>query len=1028
MRAARTDLPRRRRRYPGGRAGIVVTVGAVFLLLTSLRGIAIFWTDELWFSSVHLTGVWAGILGAKVGLAAAFSVLFFVLLWVNLAIADRLAPRLGALGPEDEFVQRYRTVVGRRPLLVRTSASIVLALLVGTEASGEWNNWILFRNAVPFGVRDPQFHRDVSFWVFKLPFLSFLVGWAFVALVVVAIVTAVAHYLNGGIHLQGPGQRVSSQVKAHLSLLLGLIALVKAAGYFLQRYQLDLSNRGYRQGAFYTDVHAQLPALTLLIFISLVSFVIFIVNIRRQGWVLPIIGVSLWAFISLVVGAIYPAIVQTFSVQPAQLSKELPYIQRNVTATRFAMGIGNVVNTPFTDAQSPRSPQSPQGLTDGQLASHLSTLEDVRLWDPQFAGGPFAKLQSLRSYYEFDQLGIDRYQLGPNLTPTIVSVRQVNSGGLPASSWVNDHLQYTHGYGAVLSPANVATSDGNPAFFIQGVPPAPTPGAPAGTPQVSQPDVYFGTNLGGYVIANTKQKELDYQTPDGASVESNYAGGGGVPAGSVLRRAAFALRFGDINPLISSLVTSNSRMMFVRDIQARVAKVAPFLGQDAQPYPVIVDGQIDYLIDAYTTTDRYPYAQSPDPSIVGALNPNSGLNTDFNYVRNSVKAVVNAYTGKMTLYVVDPSDPIIQVYEKAFPKLFTSAAAMPAALRDHLRYPQDLFTVQTGMYGRYHITDPVGFYNAGDAWDLAQDPGTGAISSFDNTTPTNNGGQIVGPSQSRRMSPIYQVSQLPGDSSLTFNLLEPYVPVSQGDTQQNLTGFLVARCDPAKFGDGQLEDFYTPRGQQLNGPALVSTQIHQNTKISQQITLLNTNGSTVLLGTLLLVPIDQSVLYIRPLYVSSTQNSVPQLQQVIAVYGNQSAMAPTLAQALGGVGIDVTGLGSTPSGTGSGSALAPPGAPLPGATSPTVAADIKQADDALAQAQADLKAGDLGSYQAEVDKAQALLKAATQAMGSPPAGAGAASPGGAASSGRPGSAGGSGLGGTSSPPKTAGLTPTTAAA
>lgn len=945
---------------------MVMAVAVLFVLLTSLRGIAIFFTDYLWFGSVGLTSVWTGVLGAKIGLAVAFSGLFFLAMWVNLAIADRVAPPLAMLRSEHELVQRYRTFVGRRPILVRTVVAVVLGLLAGTGASAEWQSWILFTNGGSFGTTDPQFHRDVGFFVFKLPFLSFAVGWAFVALVVVVVVTAVAHYLNGGIRLQGPGQRVSAQVKAHLSLLLGLIALVKAAGYYLQRYQLDLSTRGYRQGALYTDVHVQLPAINLLIFISLVSFIIFVVNIRRQGWVLPVIGLGLWAFVSVVAGAIIPAIVQTFSVQPDQLAKELPYIQRNIDATRLAMGIDNVRIDRFADSR---------GMTPAQAATHLSSIQDARLWDPQFAGTSYNKLQGLRPYYQLSDLGLDRYFLNGRLTPTVVAVRQLNAGGLPAPSWVNTHLQYTHGYGAVLSPANEATSDGNPTFSIGDIPPKSSNGAPV----IKQPAVYFGVGMPGYVIAHTRQPELNYQnTQTGQSEEGQYEGTGGVPAGGLLTRAAFALRFGDINPLISSLVTSQSRVMFVRDIRDRVQKAAPFLAYDSSPYPAIVNGQIDYIQDAYTVTDHYPYGESGD---TGALPADSGLNTSFNYVRNSVKVVINAYTGAMTFYVIDPHDPIIQAYEHAFPRLFTPASAMPAALAAHLRYPTDLFTVQAAMYGRYHITGASGFYNAGDAWTLSQDPGTGPISNVVSTGPTNLQGQPIAPAQSKRMDPIYQVVQLPGDSSLSFNLMEPYVAVSQDDTQQNLTGFLVARSDAQNFGDGALQVYETPRGQQFNGPALVDAQIQQNSKISSAISLIDQHGSTVLLGTVLLIPINNALLYIRPLYVQSAQNPVPQLQQVIVVYGNQSAMEKTLAGALADVlGASVPGLASTtpgPSPTPSTGAHQPSQSP-----SPAVTSLIIQANAHLAQGQADLRHGDLGGYQSEVNKAQQLLSQAQQAASS----------------------------------------------
>lgn len=976
---------RRARHFPGGRAGIIIAVVGLLVILMSLRGIAGFYTDYLWYSAVGLTSVWSGVLGAKLGLAAVFSAVFFLACWGSLTVADHFAPRLADMGPEDELVQRYRRFAGRRPLLVRTAASVVLGILAGSGASGEWNNWLLFGHSVSFGVKDPQFHKDISFFVFKLPFLTFLVSWTFIALVVITIVTVVAHYLNGGIRVQGTGSRVAPQVKAHISLLLALIAVVKAAGYYLQRYDLDFSTRGYREGAFYTDIHAQLPALTLLIFISLVSFIILISNIRRRGWVLPVIGIGLWALVSIIVGAIYPAIVQTFTVQPAQLSKELPYIKRNIAATRFAMGLTHTKVTSFSDTSN---------LTTSEVEKHLSTLQDIRLWDPQFAANTIAKLQDIRSYYQFNQLAVDRYDIGGQLTPAIVGLRQLNTGGLPASSWQNDHLQYTHGYGVVLSPANQATGDGNPVFTIGDVPPVSTAGAPV----IKSPSVYYGKSVSGYVVVDTDQTEMNYQNPaTGQTVEGHYAGTGGVPIGSLITKAAFALRFGDINLLISPLITNRSRIMFVRDIESRVEKAAPFLRYDSDPYPVIAGGRLYYVQDAYTTTNNYPYGQE---AVTSALPGSSGLDTNFNYVRNSVKVVIDAYNGTMSFYVVDPRDPIIRAYEAAFPRLFRSGSAMPAAIRQELRYPEDMFTVQAAMYGRYHITDASGFYNASDAWDLSQDPGTGALvsgSSGGNGGGGNGGGslgplgQLQAPSQSKRMAPIYQVGQLPGDSGLSFNILEPYVSVSQGDTQQILTGFLAARSDAANFGDGQLEAYVTPRGEQLSGPALINSQIQENTAISEQISLLDQHGSSVLFGSVMLVPIHDSLLYVRPLYVESSQNPLPQLQRVIVVYGNESAMAPTLAGALQGIlGAPVPGLGS--------------GAPQPAAStpsaggratgvSPQVASLLQQADADLAQAQADLRQGDLGGYQSEVTKAQSLIGQADKLAGGGAAGGDAASGG-----------------------------------
>ncbi|MGH9103690.1 MAG: UPF0182 family protein, partial [Acidimicrobiales bacterium] len=473
-----TDIPRRRS-IPRGRVGVVIGVVIVVIVLASLRGTAVFYTDFLWFQGQGLSQVWTGILGTKIALAAAFILLFFALAWGNLAVVDRLSMRSLATGPEDELVQRYRLVVGPRARLVRTLVAGVLALLVGTGASSQWNNWLLFRNAVAFPWKDPQFHTNASFFVFKLPLLSFFVSWCLAALVVVALAVAAVSYLTGGIRPQGPAPRVSPHVKAHLSLLIGAMALVKAAGYFLQRYELDSATDGYREGAFYTDVHAKLPALTLLIFISLFAFVILLVNIRRRGWVLPVIAVGLWAFISLVIGTIYPALVQRFSVDPSQQTKELRYISRNIHATRYAMEVQNVRTQPFAYSQN---------VTPSQLEAHAQSLSDVRIWDPAQASDAFNKLQDIRSYYNFNTLSVNRMTIGGQAVPVVIGAREINPSQLLAQSWVNVHLQYTHGYGAAMAPANTATSEGNPSFVIGDVPPTSSKGAPV----LKQPRVYFG--------------------------------------------------------------------------------------------------------------------------------------------------------------------------------------------------------------------------------------------------------------------------------------------------------------------------------------------------------------------------------------------------------------------------------------------------------------------------------------------------------------------------------------------------------
>ncbi|NNN12162.1 MAG: UPF0182 family protein [Acidimicrobiaceae bacterium] len=939
----------------------VVALGVFIVLIVlvlSLRGISVFFTDFLWFKSVHLAGVWSSVLLAKIELAVFFTLVGALMSFISLTIAQRIMDKsVPNDSASEELINRYRSATSRFPRIGRIVVSAVIGLLLGVGTSSQWQTWLLFRNSVPFGIKDPQFHLDASFFVFRLPFYLFLVHWVFVALTLVFLLTTGAHYLSGNITTQGKRPRVSPPVKAQLSLILGLMALVKAFGYYFQRYQLDLSTRGVVQGASYTDVHAQLPALNMLIVISLASFALLIFNIRRQGWVLPAIGVGLWAFLSVVLGAVYPAIIQNFVVQPSQATKELPYIGRNIVATRYALGL---------DGVSQQSFQVNDNLSQNQLLQSANALRAVRLWGTNTPLQTVNKLQDIRSYYQFNSINADRYKINGVTTPVIVGIRQLNAANLPSNSWVNQHLQYTHGYGAVLAPANQITQDGNPSFAIRDVPPVST----GGTKTITQPQVYYGQQVPGYVVADTKQPEVDYQTSTGASVETSYAGTGGVRLSSELVKAAFAMRFGDINLLISGLITNQSKIMFNRDIQARIQKAAPFLSLGSNPYPVILSGKIYWVQNAYTTSAYYPYSQTADTS---ALNPASGLAANsFNYVRNSVKVLVDAYNGTMTFYVTDPTDPIIRSYEKMFPSLFTPASKMSQGLINHLRYPNDMFTVQAAAFGRYHITNPTAFYNAGDAWTLAQNPGNGVPTS----TPQTVFGASGTSTQNARMQPLYELIQLPGTNTLSFCIVEAYVPVSQNDVQQNLTGMLVARSDPGHYG--QLIDYVTPRGQQIDGPQLINARINATTAVSQQISLLDQHGSQVQLGSVMMIPIQQSLLYVRPLYVESTQNPLPEIKQVIVVYGTQVAMEPTLAGALNDIfGVSVPGLqgsAQVSSGVGSGGPSVPSSVSLSG-----LASSISQASSLYDKAQAALKAGNLAQYQKDVNALGSLL-ASTQSL------------------------------------------------
>ena len=602
-------------------------------------------------------------------------------------------------------------------------------------------------------------------------------------------------------------------------------------------------------------------------------------------------------------------------------------------------------------------------LSPTQLDENGNTLANVRLWDPTQTGPTFNR-QQIRSYYQFNTLAIDRYKLGGQETPVVVGVREINDADLPSSSqsWVNTTLQYTHGYGMIISPATQQTSAGLPVYDVSNVPPESSSGAPV----ITQPAVYFGLSNSGYVVANTKQPEIDYQLSSGSNVETHYTGDGGVQLSSLFKQAMFALRFGSLNLLISNQITPQSRIMFERGLQARISMAAPFLALDSDPYPVLINGQIDWVQDAYTTTDNYPYAQNADNTVVP---PGSGLSGNFNYVRNSVKVLVNAYTGKMTFYVQDPNDPIIETWRKAFPSMFTSVSKMSPELRAHLRYPEDLFSVQASMFGRYHITNASSFYSAADAWTLSPSPGSGSPNQALQTTFTTNAqGQQVSTGQLVRMSPIYQEFQQPGQTKQSFTLLDAFVPVSSTSSIQTLSGFMIADCDPSDYG--KLTMYVTPRNNPAYGPAIVASQIDQTASVSKEISLLNEQGSSVLLGNVLMVPVANSLLYIQPLYVASSRNPIPTLQYVIAVYGknNPAGLGQTLSQALTQVFSATI-------------AVTPSNVTGPGQLSPEVRALLADAQHQYQQSQADLKAGNLGAYQTDINSLENDLNEVAQLTG-----------------------------------------------
>ena len=981
------QMPRTSRRL---RIGVLIAVVVLILLLTTVRGAARFYTSYLWFQEVGFTSVFRGVLVTKVLLAVTFCVVFFVMMYVSLVVADRFAPAELPDDAPDELVSRYRDVVRPVGKWVRIITAVIFALFAGIGTNSEWNNFDLFRYRVSFGSTDQQWHRDTGFYVFQLPFIKFLLGWAFEAVIVVLLVTVVAQYLGGGIRFQGSGQRVTPAVKTHISLLLGILAIIQGVNYYFDRLQLVLATGRVVDGATATSVHANAPADELLIAIAVIAAALFLLNIRAKGWTLPVVAVVVWALVWILVGNVYPALYQALRVNPSELTRETPYINRNITATRTAYGLNNVQTVTNFDSASTVSTDQIEG-TSPEAVANQNTLANVQLLDPARLVNTFDKLQSLRSFYSINNLEVDRYTLDSALTETLIGVRELNTS-VP-SGFTTQHLQYTHGYAAAVAPANQSgvNSSGDPAFSLSNVP-------PVGTPPLSDigSQVYYGEGsaANGFVIADSKQEELDYEGSNNQEVSGHYTGSGGVPVGNVLRRAAFALSFGNADILLSGQVTSKSRIIYNRNITQRVKKAAPFLKYDADPYSVVLNNQLWWIVDAYTTTANYPYSQDASTARVAA---SSGLSGKLNYVSNSVKVVVNAYTGKMYFFVVDPSDPIIKVYEKAFSDLFTKGSLADQkipGITAHFRYPEDLFKIQTNMYGRYHLTQTTAFFTQANAWNISQDPGSGRPGTGNQVSVQNPNGTIT--FSTRQLNPSYEVAALPEQTEQKFLIVQPFVPQSPQSSRQNLTAVMFASADVGDYG--QLTLYETPPGETVNGPELVQSIIANTPAISNELTLLNQQGSEVELGEVVTVPISNTLLYVQPVYVQSSTNPIPVLRDVIVVYNGvayhsqNASLDGALCQIANGAErpfaqycstapasrpktpvtqTNPTGATTTTTTTVAPPTTAPASTPTTPGGSQTLAQLLTDAQKAYAAATAALKAGNLAAYQSDIAQAQA---------------------------------------------------------
>ena len=922
------------------RRGLSFLVFVGIIGFSIARAIATFFTNYLWFDSVDLNSVWIKILLTKSILVAATSLLAFAFIFINLRLAVRATPVMDIFESfeSQDPLSRFREFFNERFLKYRLWGAIGLSIFLGAGASQLWEQVLLFINQKSFGVTDPIFQNDVSSYVFGLPLYRLFVSWGFQLVIFTSFIIVLFFIATGALQLrQGRLPEVSSGAKAHLSVLLAFVALLKAFAYRLDSMELLYSPRGKVFGASYTDVVAHLPALNLLILISLFGAILLLVNIKRRGWLLPATAISLWLAVSIIVGGVVPAAIQRFRVVPDELNKELPYVENHINYTRLAYGLNSIEEKSF---------EASPDLTDDDIADNAQTVDNIRLWDPTVLAETYSQLQEIRAYYALDEVDVDRYKINGELTQVMVSARELDQTNLPAVGWVNERLQYTHGYGVVFSPANDVASQGQPDFYVKGVPANTT----VSELEVEQPRIYFGESAESveYVVVNSLQDEVDYPlSTEGQSVAyTNYSGDGGVGIGSFFRRLGFALRYSELNLLISNQLSDDSKLIMERNVVSRVKKAAPFLYTDNDPYLALIDGNLFWIIDMYTVSDKYPYAQ---PADTRRINENSGLPMNFNYLRNSVKAVVNAYDGTMNFYVVDENDPLILSYNDIFPNLFTPKSSMSTELLDHIRYPEDLFTIQSDMYRDYHMIDPRVFYADEDPWVIPSDSSTTPRVATLRGEFTEIG--------FKPMLPYYLLMSLPGESDLSYLIFQPFNP----ENRPNMQSFLVADADPENYG--QLIDFRLPKGEFVDGPSQVATRINQDPDISQIFTLLDQQGSSVIKGNLFVVPINQSILYYQPIYLQGEQNPLPEFKFVVVVFQDRIIMEESLSEALASV---------------FGGDFATEDVEETEGESPLEL--LEKATRAFEKAQEELQNGNLGLYQKLVEQAQQFVDLALEIL------------------------------------------------
>ena len=822
--------------------GIILFIVVIALLAVSLQVIMLI-TDWFWFQEVGYQNIFYITILTKLKMAALFGIVFFAIFFTNLFLAVRFSSRVFVIKDDDTIQVSPGGVNNKTLQILIAAASVIFAFFAASSGTFQWENFLLFTNASSFGISDPVFHKDIGFYIFQLPFLKHVYGWLFFILMFTMAATGVIYFIRRAFSFIPPRTwRISPQARMHLAVLTAILFFWGTFGAWLELNEILFAKRGVVFGPGYTEVTTQVWVLKSLMVVTILCGLSIIYYTFRPDWRVPAAAVSVFFLIIIFGRSVYPALIQKFKVIPNEIVLEMPYLEQNIKYTRMAYQLEEIEDLEFPVDEN---------LTSEDLRKNDLTVKNIRLWDYAPLLKTYGQLQEMRTYYKFISVDNDRYTIKGEYRQVMLSPRELSYQALPAKTWVNEHLTYTHGYGVVLGPVNRISSEGLPEFFIKDIPPVFTTNI-----RITRPEIYYGETSNEYVFVRAKRQEFDYPVGD-KNVYTSYEGKGGVPL-SFWRKLLFAARFGSFTILLSDDITSDSRVMYYRKVTERISRIIPFIELDRDPYMVISpEGRLIWIVDGYTVTDRFPYSE-----------PTSKMG---NYIRNSLKATVDAYDGTVKLYMSDMKDPIMQTYARIFPGVFNTMEEMPAELRSHVRYPRGMLAIQARMYGAYHMQDPQVFYNKEDLWAI---PGKNTRGS------------------EQEMDPYYTIMKLPGDKKEEFILLVSFTP----SRKDNMSAWMAIRCDAPNYGKITVYKF--PKQKLVYGPSQIEARIDQDTEISKQLSLWNQRGSQVIRGSLLAIPMEKSIIYIEPLYLAAEKGQLPELKRVIVAYGNSIAMEENLETSL----------------------------------------------------------------------------------------------------------------------------------